>query len=139
MTGPAERRFRRCLAAMTALMALPWLAATATGSLLLLAPALLLAGTATAPTMVTAMSLVQQRTPEGQLNEGMTLAVTGLLGGTAGGSALGGWVAEHGPGAATATTATSAAGISSGTAGFAVPVAAAALALLIATFSRPTH
>ncbi|MBZ3908767.1 MFS transporter [Streptomyces griseiscabiei] len=139
VTGPAERRFRRCLAAMTALMALPWLAATATGSLLLLAPALLLAGTATAPTMVTAMSLVQQRTPEGQLNEGMTLAVTGLLGGTAGGSALGGWVAEHGPGAATATTATSAAGISSGTAGFAVPVAAAALALLIATFSRPTH
>ncbi|MEI5523829.1 MFS transporter [Streptomyces brasiliscabiei] len=136
VTGPAERRFRRCLAAMTALMALPWLAATATGSLLLLAPALLLAGTATAPTMVTAMSLVQQRTPEGQLNEGMTLAVTGLLGGTAGGSALGGWVAEHGPGAATATSAT---GIASGTAGFAVPVAAAALALLIATFSRPTH
>ncbi|QFQ97829.1 MFS transporter [Streptomyces phaeolivaceus] len=120
VTGPAEPRFRRCLAAMTALMALPWLTATTTGSLLLLAPALLLAGTATAPTMVTAMSLVQQRTPEGQLNEGMTLAVTGLLGGIAGGSAVGGWMAEHGP----------------GTAGFAAPVAAAALALLIA--SLPT-
>ncbi|MER6162604.1 MFS transporter [Streptomyces sp. NPDC001868] len=129
VTGPAEPRFRRCLAAMTALMALPWLAATTTGSLLLLAPALLLAGMATAPTMVTAMSLVQHRTPEGQLNEGMTLAVTGLLAGIAGGSALGGWVAEHSPG--------------SGTAGFAVPVAAAASALLIATAqhttaSRPT-
>ncbi|WP_328507060.1 MFS transporter [Streptomyces sp. NBC_00391] len=122
VTVPAERRFPRCLAAMTALMALPWLAATVTGSLLFLAPALLLAGMATAPTMVTAMSLIQHRTPEGQLNEGMTLAVTGLLGGIAGGSALGGWVADH-----TAGT---------GTAGFAVPVAAAALALLIASAQR---
>lgn len=124
VTGPAPRRFRRCLAAMTALMALPWLTATATGSLLLLAPALLLAGMATAPTMVTAMALVQHRTPAGRLNEGMTLAVTGLLGGIAGGSALGGWVAEHMPG--------------TGTAGFAVPVAAAASALLIASAQRPT-
>ncbi|MDX2526576.1 MFS transporter [Streptomyces europaeiscabiei] len=124
VTGPAERRFRRCLAAMAALMTLPWLSATTTGSLPLLAPALLLAGMATAPTMVTAMSLIQHRTPEGQLNEGMTLAVTGLLGGIAGGSALGGWVAEHTPG--------------TGTAGFAVPVAAAASALLIASAQRPT-
>ncbi|MGW0841346.1 MFS transporter [Streptomyces sp. NPDC002787] len=128
VTGPAERRFLWCLAAMTALMALPWLTATATGSLLLLAPSLLLAGMATAPTMVTAMSLVQHRTPEGQLNEGMTLAVTGLLGGIAGGSALGGWVVEHAPRT----------GAGTGTAGFAVPVAAAALALLIATAQHAT-
>ncbi len=47
----------------------------------------------------------------------MTLAVTGLLGGVAGGSAVGGWAAEH---------------LSPAT-GFAVPTAAAALALLIAT------
>ncbi|MDX3514043.1 MFS transporter [Streptomyces caniscabiei] len=126
--GPTERRLRRCLAAMTVLMALPWLTATATGSLLFLAPALLLAGMATAPTMVTAMALVQRRTPQGQLNEGMTLAVTGLLGGIAGGSALGGWVVEH------ATTAGT--GPAPDTAGFAVPVAAAALALLIAVI-RP--
>jgi hypothetical protein len=45
----------------------------------------------------------------------MTLAVTGLLGGIAGGSALGGWLAEH----------------VSSTAGFGVPVTAAAVALLI--------
>lgn len=45
----------------------------------------------------------------------MTLAVTGLLGGIAGGSALGGWMAEH----------------VSATAGFGVPVAAAAVALMI--------
>ncbi|MFD1661645.1 MFS transporter, partial [Streptomyces caeni] len=93
--GPAERRYVWCLAAMTALMALPLLAARTAGSLLALAPALLLAGMATAPTMVTAMTLVQRRTPEGRLNEGMTLAVTGLLGGIACGSATGGWAAEH--------------------------------------------
>ncbi|MET9844900.1 MFS transporter [Streptomyces ossamyceticus] len=113
----AERRFPLCLAAMAALMTLPWLTASSTGSLLPLAPALLVAGMATAPTMVTAMSLIQERTPEGQLNEGMTLAVTGLLGGIAGGSALGGWMVDHGPGPATT--------------GFAVPAAAAALALAL--------
>ncbi|NEA61700.1 MFS transporter [Streptomyces sp. SID12488] len=113
--GPAERRHRWCLAAMTALMALPLLAAALTGSLLVLAGALLVAGTATAPTMITNMTLVQSRTPEGRLNEGMTLAVTGLLGGIACGSAVGGWAAEQ----------------VSATAGFGVPVAAAASALLL--------
>nr|WP_149830236.1 MFS transporter [Streptomyces tailanensis] len=120
--GSTDRRFLYCLTAMTALMALPWLTASALGSLLALAPAVLLAGMATAPTMVTAMTIVQRRTPEGQLNEGMTLAVTGLLGGIAGGSALGGWMVEHGPGPDTA--------------GFAVPILAAGTALLLALFSR---
>lgn len=113
--GPAERRHPWCLAAMTVLMTLPLLAAALTGSLLVLAGALLLAGTATAPTMITNMTLVQHRTPEGRLNEGMTLAVTGLLGGIAGGSAAGGWAAEQ----------------LSATAGYGVPVAAAASALLL--------
>ncbi|MGJ5827560.1 MFS transporter [Streptomyces ossamyceticus] len=117
VTRSAERRFPLCLASMATLMTLPWLTASSTGSLLALAPALLVAGMATAPTMVTAMSLIQERTPEGQLNEGMTLAVTGLLGGIAGGSALGGWMVDHGPGPATT--------------GFAVPAAAAALALAL--------
>ncbi|OIJ87847.1 MFS transporter [Streptomyces colonosanans] len=115
-SGPTERRYPWCLAAMAALMALPLLAARTTGSLVILAPALLIAGMATAPTMVTATTLVQQRTPEGRLNEGMTLAVTGLLGGIACGSAAGGWMAER----------------LSPVAGFALPTAAAALALLIA-------
>ncbi|MFF9091532.1 MFS transporter [Streptomyces sp. NPDC014776] len=114
-SGPAEWRHPWCLAAMAALMTLPVLAAVS-GSLLLLAGALLVAGTATAPTMITTMTLVQERTPEGRLNEGMTLAVTGLLGGIACGSATGGWVVEH----------------VSPTAGYGVPVTAAALALLIA-------
>ncbi|WP_190178270.1 MFS transporter [Streptomyces naganishii] len=113
--GPAERRLPWCVAAMTVLMALPLLAASLTGSLVLVSTALLVAGTATAPTMVTNMTLVQERSPEGRLNEGMTLAVTGLLGGIGCGSAAGGWVVEH----------------VSPTAGYAVPVGAAALALLI--------
>lgn len=114
-SGSAHRRHVLCAAAMAALMTLPLLAATLTGSLLVLAGALLVAGMATAPTMVTGMSLIQQRTPEGRLNEGMTLAVTGLLGGIACGAAAGGWVVEH----------LSPAG------GYAVPVTAACCALLL--------
>ncbi|RSM95467.1 MFS transporter [Streptomyces sp. WAC 01325] len=114
--GPAENRYPWCVAAMTALLVLPLLAASLTGSLLLLSAALLVAGMATAPTMITNMTLVQRRTPDGRLNEGMTLAVTALLGGIACGSAAGGWVVEH----------------LTPTAGYGVPVTAAAVALLVA-------
>ncbi|MFI2640450.1 MFS transporter [Streptomyces sp. NPDC018610] len=118
--GPPGRRLPWCVAAMTALMTLPLLAATLTGSLPLLAGTLLVAGTATAPTMVTNMTLVQRLTPEGRLNEGMTLAVTGLLGGIACGSAAGGWTVEH----------------LSPASGYTVPVASAALALLLSLARR---
>lgn len=101
---------------MTALMSLPLLAAAGSASLPVLAACLLVAGAATAPTMVTGMTLVQRSTRPEQLNEGMTLAVTALLGGIAAGAATGGWLAEH---AGTAT-------------GYAAPMAAAALALVIA-------
>ncbi|MFI6108577.1 MFS transporter [Streptomyces sp. NPDC051310] len=123
--GGPGRRLPACLAGMTALMSLPLLAAAGTGSVLVLAGALLLAGMATAPTMVTGMGTVQHLTPPDRLNEGMTLAVTALLGGIAAGSAAGGWTVEH----AGATT------------GYAVPVAAAALALVLAagtTKARPS-
>ncbi|MFD7325804.1 MFS transporter [Streptomyces sp. NPDC059875] len=113
-------RLRSCLAAMTVLMTLPLLGAS-TGSLLALAGGLLVAGMATAPTMVTGMTLVQRLTPAGRLNEGMTLAVTALLGGIAAGAATGGWAAEHGP-----TT----------TYAFLVPAAAAALALTLCATAR---
>ncbi|MCZ0972614.1 hypothetical protein O1L55_16830 [Streptomyces albulus] len=63
------RRFLGCVAAMAALLTLP-LAAAASGAPLLLAAALLTAGTATAPAMVTGMGLVQSRIPAGRLNEG---------------------------------------------------------------------
>ncbi|MEU2437580.1 MFS transporter [Streptomyces rubradiris] len=113
-SGPAGPRLVRCLAAMAAVMVLPR-AAAGTGSLVALAGALLVAGMATAPTMVTAMALVQRRTPADRLNEGMSLMVTGLLAGIACGSAAGGWAAER---------------LSPVTA-FAVPAAAAFLALLV--------
>ncbi|WP_327323912.1 MFS transporter [Streptomyces sp. NBC_01210] len=113
------RRLLTCIAAMTALMSLPLLAA-ATGSLLTLSGALLLAGMATAPTMVTGMTLVQRLTPEGQLNEGMTLAVTALLGGIAAGSATGGWTVEH----------------ASTPYGYVVPLSAAAVALLLSAAAK---
>ncbi|MDC2953795.1 MFS transporter [Streptomyces gilvifuscus] len=119
--GPAAERLPWCIAAMTGLLTLPLLTATLAGSLPLLALALLVAGMATAPTMVTTMTLVQQLTPEGRLNEGMTLAVTGLLGGIACGSATGGWTVDH----------------MTPTAGFGVPVTAAAVALMISLFHRP--
>ncbi|WSQ55439.1 MFS transporter [Streptomyces sp. NBC_01218] len=109
-------RLAFCLAAMTALMCLPLLAVATTGSLPLLALCLLVAGAATAPTMVTGMTLVQRLTPAGRLNEGMTLAVTALLGGVAAGSATGGWLVEH----------------TGATTGYAAPACAAGLALLVA-------
>ncbi len=129
VAGLAYGRVRRaaplwaCLTAMTVLMALPLLAAAGTGSLPAVAGALLVAGMATAPTMVTGMTAIQRLTPEGQLNEGMTLAVTALLGGIAAGSAAGGWTVEH-------------AGASHG---YAVPVTAAALALALALALLPAR
>ncbi|GHA95745.1 MULTISPECIES: MFS transporter [Streptomyces] len=111
-----RRRLLLCLVGMTALMSLPLIAASTTGSLLVLAGCLLLAGAATAPTMVTGMTLVQRLTPQAQLNEGMTLAVTALLGGIAVGSAAGGWLVEH-----------------SGTVtGYVAPMCAAAVAMVVA-------
>ncbi|WP_223184742.1 MFS transporter [Streptomyces sp. CBMA152] len=109
-----SRRLLVCTGAMTALMCLPLLAAR-TGSLVVLAGALLLAGAATAPTMVTGMTLAQRLTPEGRLNEGMTLAVTAILGGIALGSATGGWLADQ----------------TSTTTAYAAPACAAALATAV--------
>ncbi|MFB6825188.1 MFS transporter [Streptomyces virginiae] len=106
------RGLRTCLVAMAAAMTLPWLAAS-TGALFPLGCALLLAGMATAPTMVTAMSRIHALTPKGRLNEGMTLAVTAIFAGISLGAATGGTLVDHlGP-----TTA------------YALPAAAAVLAL----------
>ncbi|WP_234432341.1 MFS transporter [Streptomyces sp. NRRL S-378] len=113
------RSLKACVCVLAVLMTLPW-AAAATGSVTALACALLLAGMATAPTMVSAMSQVHARIPEGRLNEGMTLAVTAIFAGIAAGSASAGWVVE-GPGPVAA---------------YAVPAAAALVALAIALTGR---
>ncbi|MGW0751932.1 MFS transporter [Streptomyces sp. NPDC002587] len=113
------RGLRTCLTALGVAMTLPW-AAAATGSVPLLALALLMAGMATAPVMVTAMSRVHARTPEGRLNEGMTLAVTAIFAGIAVGSATAGTLIDHlGP-----------------TAPYALPAAAALAALVIGGTTR---
>lgn len=123
LTGSVRRRFARCVCAMGALMTLPLLAASV-GGLWLLAPTLLLAGVAIAPTMVTSMTLVQELVPAARLNEGMTLAVTALLSGIALGAAAGGSAAEH----------------LSDAWPYALPLAAASVAAVVAVVTnRRTH
>ncbi|AXU14593.1 MFS transporter [Streptomyces clavuligerus] len=90
-----HRRLVVCLAALCALLVPPPLVALGDGPVPALAAALLAVGAATAPTMVTGLTLVQRLTPPARLNEGMTLAVTAVLIGIAAGSAAGGWTAEH--------------------------------------------
>lgn len=80
--GPLAKRFAYGLAVMAVLMALPLLA----WNLPSLACCLFLAGCATAPTMVTGMTLVQSLVPADRINEGMTPAVTGLLVGISAGA-----------------------------------------------------
>ncbi|MEV6207355.1 MFS transporter [Kitasatospora sp. NPDC051914] len=104
------------VAAMAVLLLLPLAVGLSGAGPVLLAPALFLAGSGTAPTMVSGMTLVQQLLPAGRLNEGMAAAVSAILVGISAGSALGGAVAER---AAAGT-------------GYLVPAAAAATALLIA-------
>jgi predicted MFS family arabinose efflux permease len=116
-TGPVARRFALFVCVM-AVLALMSFAAAVSGSLLLLAAALLVAGMGAAPAMVTGMTLIQETVPGARLNEGMTWAVTALLTGIAAGSAAAGWAAEHLP----VTTA------------FTVPPAAAILAAAAASF-----
>ncbi|MEW2417777.1 MFS transporter [Streptomyces sp. NPDC046866] len=108
-----------CLAALAVAMSLPW-AAAATGSVALLGGALLLAGMATAPVMVTAMSRIHAATPPARLNEGMTLAVTAILAGIATGSSAAGTAVDH---YGTTTP-------------YALPAAAALTALALATRLR---
>ncbi|MGW5391226.1 MFS transporter [Streptomyces koyangensis] len=117
--GPAAARLPVLLALLAAALALPALAAT-TASAALLAPAVLCAGMATAPVMITAMTLVQHRTPPARLNEGLTLAVTAILTGIALGSALAGQAADH---------------LTPGT-GYTVALAAACAAIALATRLR---
>ena len=78
------------------------------------------AGLAIAPTLITAMTLCPRLVPTSQLNKGMTIVVTGLLIGVGVGSAAAGQVIES-YGAHRA---------------FLVPVAAAALAFVLALLSR---
>jgi predicted MFS family arabinose efflux permease len=118
--GAPVRRLLLGLAMMAAALLLPLTVALLDGGPVPLGLALFLAGTGTAPTMVTGMTLLQRVLPAAALNEGMAIAVCGIVVGISAGSALGGLLAQH-------TT--------SGP-GFALPAAAAALALLLALTGR---
>jgi predicted MFS family arabinose efflux permease len=85
------------------------------GGLWPLAVVMVVAGSATAPMLITSLSLSQKLVPRALVTEGMAVAVTGILIGISAGSAVGGWAIEAW-GAQRA---------------YAVPVAAGALALVI--------
>ncbi|WP_063752845.1 MFS transporter [Streptomyces sp. NRRL S-350] len=113
-------RFLLGASAMAAVLLLPLAAGLGGAGLGVLGVVLFAAGTATAPTMVTGMTLIQDLLPQRQFNEGMAMAVSGIVVGISAGAALAGTVAEH---AAPGT-------------GYALPASAATLALLIALAGR---
>ncbi|GIL36508.1 MFS transporter [Phycicoccus sp. MAQZ13P-2] len=81
---------------------------------------MVVAGSATAPMLITSLSLAQRLVPAALVTEGMAVAVTGILIGISAGSAVGGWAVEAlGPQRA-----------------YAVPVLAGALALAIVAVRR---
>ncbi|AKU18376.1 MFS transporter [Luteipulveratus mongoliensis] len=64
-------------------------------SIFWLSVVMLIAGVATAPTLITSMNLSQRLVPARQVNEAMSIVLTGLIIGVAAGSAASGWVIEQ--------------------------------------------
>ncbi|MFE1317664.1 MFS transporter [Kitasatospora phosalacinea] len=113
---PVAVRLALGTGAMAALMLLPTAAGLAGAGVPVLGAALLAAGSGTAPTMVSGMTLAQRLLPAHRLTEGMALAVSAILVGISTGATLGGTLAQH---AAPGT-------------GYLLPSGAAVLALLAA-------
>ena len=65
------------------------------GSVPLMGAVLLVGGLATAPTLISAMTLVEQGVPPSRLTEGMAIVVTGLVAGVAPGASIAGFVVDH--------------------------------------------
>ena len=64
------------------------------GGLWPLVVVMFVAGSATAPMLITSLSLAQRLVPAALMTEGMAVAITGILIGISGGSAVGGWAIE---------------------------------------------
>lgn len=64
-------------------------------SLPLMAVVLLVGGLSIAPTMIGAMTMVQQGVPTGRLTEGMAILHTGIVAGVAPGASIAGFVVDH--------------------------------------------
>ncbi|BAJ29306.1 MULTISPECIES: MFS transporter [Kitasatospora] len=92
---PAAVRLALGAGAMAALMLLPLAAGLAGAGLPVLGAALLAAGSGTAPTMVSGMTLAQRLLPAHRLTEGMALVVSAILVGISTGATLGGALAQH--------------------------------------------
>ena len=84
--GPVARRFVWCALAMFVLEAPVLLIDSLWGLTLMM----FVAGSATAPTLITGITLVQHLVPRALITEGMAVAITGLLIGLASGTALSG-------------------------------------------------
>ncbi|MGD3111995.1 MFS transporter [Streptomyces sp. YGL11-2] len=89
--GSNTNRFLLGVSAMALLM----LPLNLVGNVWSLCMLMFLAGMATSPTMITSMTLVQDLIPKSQITEGMTFAVTALLGGISLGGSVAGWTVEH--------------------------------------------
>jgi len=110
------RRLRQGAVGLTVFLApLPFAPNTAT-----LAVFFLLAGLTLAPTLITAVHLVELNVPGSRLTEALTWTTTGMSTGTAAGAAISGYLVDH----------------LSVTAGFGLPVAAALLVALVALAYR---
>ncbi len=120
-TRAPRRSLPTALAICTAGMFLLEAPILLTHRLVPLGAVLLLAGAATAPTLIVAMQLAQRLAPASQATEAMSVVLTGLLIGIAAGSGLAGWVIEalH------------------PSAGYYVSVAAGASSFLLALAGRP--
>ncbi|GAB7180634.1 MFS transporter [Kitasatospora sp. Ki12] len=105
---------------MMALSMIPILVVASTvhgvGALIAAGAALLIAGVAISPTLISAMALVERLVPAAKLTEGMAWTTTGLALGVAFGSSVGGWVVDA----------------SGASAGYWVPLAAGALGVVAA-------
>jgi MFS family permease len=64
------------------------------GGLWPLAVVMVVAGSATAPMLITSLSLAQRLVPPALVTEGIAVAITGILIGISAGSAVGGWAIE---------------------------------------------
>jgi MFS family permease len=115
LVKPRRSAARRFLTGV-AVMAVSMIPLLLVGNLYALAGAVFVSGLTIAPTMVTAMALVERLVPRPNLTEGMTWTSTGLATGVAVGSSLGGWTVD-------------AAGAH---AAYGVPVTAAAVAAVVA-------
>lgn len=79
----------------SAAMALAMAPLAFVSSVPLMAVVLLVGGLAIAPTLISAMTMVEQGVPSGRLTEGMAILHTGIVAGVAPGASIAGFVVDH--------------------------------------------